>query len=48
MLEQAKAIVAEFEENNNITIVTNIEEWNSISDEIMLYLSAKKYIERYG
>lgn len=48
MLEHAKAIVAEFEEKYDSMIIEDCKNTSNISEQLMLYLSAKKYIERYG
>lgn len=41
----AREIVEEFEKN--YPIPTSIDEWERKSEEILLYLAAKKYLERY-
>ena len=42
----AKEIVEEFEKN--APIPTSVPQWNDKAEEILLYLAAKKYLERYG
>ena len=42
----AKEIVEEFEKN--YPIPTSVSEWENKAEEILLYLAAKKYLERYG
>ena len=42
----AQEIIEEFEKN--YPIPTSIKEWNDYSEEIMLYLAAKKYVEKFG
>jgi len=41
----AEEIVEEFEKNSPIP--TSKEDWENYSSEILLYLSAKKYLEQY-
>ena len=42
----AKEIVEEFEKN--YPIPTSISEWENEAEEILLYLAAKKYLQRYS
>jgi hypothetical protein len=42
----AKQIVEEFEKN--YPIPTSVADWGNYAEEILLYLAAKKYLERYG
>lgn len=42
----AKEIAEIFEKN--YPIPTSISQWEDKSEEILLYLAAKKYLERYG
>jgi hypothetical protein len=42
----AREIVEEFEKN--YPIPTSISEWERNAEEILLYLAAKKYLEKYG
>lgn len=42
----AKQIVEEFEKN--YPIPTSVSDWGNYAEEILLYLAAKKYLERYG
>ena len=42
----AKEIVEEFEKN--YPIPTSVKEWEDEAEEILLYLAAKKYLERFG
>jgi hypothetical protein len=46
MIHFAQQIIEEFEKN--YPIPTSIEDWQEESEKIMLYLAAKKYVERYG
>lgn len=42
----AREIVEIFEENSPIP--TSKKDWEEDAEEIILYLAAKKYLERYG
>lgn len=41
----AEEIIEEFEKNSPMP--TSTEDWEDYSSEILLYLSAKKYLEQY-
>ena len=42
----AKEIVEEFEKN--YPVPTSVSEWESKAEEILLYVAAKKYLERFS
>lgn len=46
MEQSAQEIVEIFE--LNYPIPTSVEEWKDRSEEILLYIAAKKYLQRHG